>query len=45
LKEGTVVYKSKEGSTSLQITGGFVEVLKNKVVVLADGLVTAKSQS
>ncbi len=40
LKEGVVEYKSKEATNSLQITGGVVEVLKNKVVLLADGLVT-----
>ena len=40
LKEGVVEYKSKETSNSVQITGGVVEVLKNKVVVLADGIVT-----
>lgn len=38
LKEGTVVYKSKEGSSQVAITGGVVEVLKNKVVLLADGI-------
>ena len=38
LKEGLVEYKSKEGSNSLKITGGVVEVLKNKVVLLADGI-------
>jgi F-type H+-transporting ATPase subunit epsilon len=40
LKEGLVEYKSKEGTNSLHITGGVVEVLKNKVVLLADGIVT-----
>ena len=40
LKEGMVEYKSKEGTNSLHITGGVVEVLKNKVVLLADGIVT-----
>jgi F-type H+-transporting ATPase subunit epsilon len=40
LKEGLVEYKSKEATNSLQITGGVVEVLKNKVVLLADGIVT-----
>lgn len=40
LKEGSVEYKSKEASNSIQITGGVVEVLKNKVVLLADGIVT-----
>jgi F-type H+-transporting ATPase subunit epsilon len=39
LKDGAVVYKSKEGSEEVKITGGVVEVLKNNVIVLADGLV------
>jgi F-type H+-transporting ATPase subunit epsilon len=39
LKEGVVEYKSKDANQSLQITGGVVEVLKNKVVLLADGIV------
>ena len=39
LKEGVVEYKSKEASQSLTITGGVVEVLKNKVVLLADGVI------
>lgn len=38
LKEGLVEYKSKESANSLLITGGVVEVLKNKVVLLADGV-------
>jgi F-type H+-transporting ATPase subunit epsilon len=38
LKEGLVEYKSKEASSSLMITGGVVEVLKNKVILLADGI-------
>jgi F-type H+-transporting ATPase subunit epsilon len=41
LKEGVVEYKSKETSQTLTITGGVVEVLKNKVVLLADGIITA----
>jgi F-type H+-transporting ATPase subunit epsilon len=40
LKEGAVVYKSKDTSNSVQISGGVVEVLKNKVVLLADGIVS-----
>jgi len=40
LKEGLVEYKSKEASRSMRITGGVVEVLKNKVVLLADGIIT-----
>ncbi|HLZ17593.1 MAG TPA: ATP synthase F1 subunit epsilon [Cyclobacteriaceae bacterium] len=38
LKDGAVVYKSKEGTEEVKITGGVVEVLKNKVIVLADGI-------
>ena len=41
LKEGLVEYKSKDTTSSLHITGGVVEVLKNKVVLLADGIVKA----
>lgn len=39
LKEGAVEYKGKEGAKTISITGGVVEVLKNKVILLADGLV------
>ena len=38
LKEGAVEYKSKEGSKNVSITGGVVEVLNNKIILLADGL-------
>lgn len=39
LKEGVVEYKaSKSASVNLVITGGVVEVLKNKVILLADGV-------
>ncbi len=38
LKDGVVEYKSKEASNKIKITGGVVEVLKNKVILLADGL-------
>lgn len=38
LKEGEVEYKGKEGSQNVRISGGVVEVLKNKVIVLASGL-------
>lgn len=39
LKDGVVEYKTSEkGATQVAITGGVVEVLKNKVIVLADGL-------
>lgn len=39
LKAGVVEYKTKEATRiQLKITGGVVEVLKNKVVVLSDGI-------
>jgi F-type H+-transporting ATPase subunit epsilon len=39
LKDGIVEYKTKDRvSAQVGITGGVVEVLKNKVIVLADGL-------
>ncbi len=38
LQEGTVVYKGKEGAKKVNIIGGVVEVLKNKVIVLATGI-------
>jgi F-type H+-transporting ATPase subunit epsilon len=40
LEQGVVEYKSKETTQKLTITGGVVEVLKNKVVLLADGIVS-----
>ena len=39
LKQGVVEYKTKEATRQVTITGGVVEVLKNKVIVLADGTV------
>jgi F-type H+-transporting ATPase subunit epsilon len=39
LKDGVVEYRTSEkGAIQVEITGGVVEVLKNKVIVLADGL-------
>ncbi len=38
LKDGVVEYKSKEAVQQTKITGGVVEVLKNKVIFLADGI-------
>lgn len=39
LTDGVVEYKtSDKGTSQVRITGGVVEVLKNKVIVLADGL-------
>lgn len=39
LKDGVVEYKSKDSANQVAITGGVVEVLKNKVILLADGIV------
>ncbi|HEY9004696.1 ATP synthase F1 subunit epsilon [Ohtaekwangia sp.] len=38
LKEGIVEYKGKDGARQITVTGGVVEVLKNKVILLADGI-------
>jgi F-type H+-transporting ATPase subunit epsilon len=39
LAEGVVEYKSKaSGSAQITITGGVVEVLKNTVILMADGI-------
>ena len=38
LKEGVVEYKSKEATQQIRITGGVVEVLANKTILLADGI-------
>jgi F-type H+-transporting ATPase subunit epsilon len=38
LKEGVVEFKGKDQSQQVHITGGVVEVLKNKVILLADGV-------
>jgi F-type H+-transporting ATPase subunit epsilon len=38
LKAGLVEFKGKEGTKNLAITGGVVEVLKNKVILLATGV-------
>ena len=39
LKDGVVEYKTSDREVSqVAITGGVVEVLQNKVIVLADGL-------
>lgn len=39
LSHGKIVYKDQDGAHSVEITGGIMEVLNNKVSVLADGLV------
>lgn len=38
LKDGVVEYKSKDLSEQVHITGGVVEVLKDKAILLADGV-------
>ncbi|MCU0418186.1 MAG: ATP synthase F1 subunit epsilon [Cyclobacteriaceae bacterium] len=38
LKHGPVEYKGKDANAQLTITGGVVEVLNNKVILLADGI-------
>lgn len=38
LNEGAVSYEHKDGIGNINITGGVVEVLNNKIVLLADGL-------
>lgn len=39
LKEGVVEFKTGQQREKVVITGGVVEVLDNKVIVLADGIV------
>ncbi|MCD0488411.1 ATP synthase F1 subunit epsilon [Pedobacter sp. MC2016-14] len=39
LEDGPVIIKSKaDGEETLMIKGGVVEVLKNKIIVLAEGI-------
>lgn len=39
LKKGTIVYKDKKNEYDVIVDGGVVEVLNNKVVVLAEAIV------
>jgi F-type H+-transporting ATPase subunit epsilon len=39
LKKGTIVYKDKKEEFEVIIDGGVVEVLNNKVVVLAEAII------
>jgi F-type H+-transporting ATPase subunit epsilon len=39
LAKGTIVYESKESIDEVMVDGGVVEVLNNRVMVLAEGLV------
>ncbi len=38
LDKGMVIYKNKNGTRELMIRGGVVEVLNNKVILLAEGI-------
>jgi len=38
LSEGTLVYKTKDKTEQITITGGVVEILANKMIVLVDGI-------
>lgn len=38
LQSGSIEFKSREGAQKVNIRGGVVEVLKNKVIVLATGI-------
>jgi len=38
LAEGVIEYKTAQQREKVSITGGVVEVLQNKVIVLADGV-------
>ena len=40
LGKGPVVYKNKQGEHTLEVEGGVVEVLNNRVVLLAESVVT-----
>ena len=39
LKKGTIVYKDKKNEFEVVVDGGVVEVLNNKVIVLAEAIV------
>ena len=39
LARGKVEYKNKEGAFTVIIDGGTVEVMNNKVLVLAEGII------
>jgi F-type H+-transporting ATPase subunit epsilon len=39
LKKGTIVYKDKKNEYDVVIDGGVVEVLNNKVIVLAEAII------
>ena len=39
LKKGTIIYKDKKTEYEVMVDGGVVEVLNNKVIVLAESIV------
>lgn len=39
LKKGTIVYKDKKNEYDITVDGGVVEVLNNKVIVLAESII------
>ncbi len=39
LAKGTIEYESKESIDDVVVSGGVVEVLNNRVIVLAEGLI------
>ena len=39
LKKGTIVYKDKKNEYDVMVDGGVVEVLNNKVIVLAESII------
>ncbi|MDH5396577.1 MAG: ATP synthase F1 subunit epsilon [Cyclobacteriaceae bacterium] len=39
LKDGLIEYRDKKDEYETEITGGVVEVLNNKVIVLAEGVI------
>jgi len=39
LEKGTVVYKNKKEETEIMIIGGVVEVMNNKVILLAEEII------
>ncbi len=44
LGKGAVVYKDKTGQHKMEVEGGVVEVLKNKVILLAESVISQPEQ-
>lgn len=45
LEKGTVMVKEKSMAHNFEINGGVIEVLKNKVVILAESLVSGNKDN